>query len=62
AGLNFFRTHRSYLVNLEYVSAIEPWFNGAYTVVLNDRARTKIPVSRNAVKELFERLGGRRSS
>ncbi|MCL6575584.1 LytTR family DNA-binding domain-containing protein [Kyrpidia sp.] len=62
AGLNFFRTHRSYLVNLEYVSAIEPWFNGAYTVILNDRARTKIPVSRNAVKELFERLGGRRSS
>src|SRR5699024_2444745 len=29
-GLPFFRTHRSYLVNLNQILEITPWFNGAY--------------------------------
>lgn len=51
----FFRTHRSYLVNLDYIQEITPWFNGAYNLVLKDESR--IPVSRSAAKRLFQLLG-----
>jgi two-component system, LytTR family, response regulator LytT len=56
-GFPFYRPHRSYLVNLNFVHEIIPWFNGAYTIVLDDKARTNIPVSRSSAKDLFEILG-----
>lgn len=56
-GYDFLRVHRSYLVNLDYIEAITPWFNGAYTLLLRDAARSTVPVSRAAAKHLFERLG-----
>src|SRR5699024_12760691 len=31
---NFFRIHRSYLVNLNDVKRLVPWFNGAYQLEL----------------------------
>ncbi|TCK92618.1 LytTR family two component transcriptional regulator [Natranaerovirga hydrolytica] len=46
----FFRCHRSYLINLNYVEKIEAWFNGTYMVQLKG-CKEKIPVSRNKVKE-----------
>lgn len=53
----FFRTHRAYLVNLNYVQEMTPWFNGAYHLQLNVKNRNMpIPVSRNYVKSLRERL------
>lgn len=52
----FFRPHRSYLVNLEYIQEITPWFNGAYNLVLKDASKTTIPVSRSAAKSLFKLL------
>lgn len=55
----FFRTHRSYLVNLDYVQEIVPWFNGAYNLILHDRHQTKIPVSRQSVKPLLARFSHR---
>lgn len=55
---DFFRTHKSYLVNLQYVSELEPWFNGAYNLVLKGEGKLKIPVSRTAVKELLKHLEG----
>ncbi|WP_424767455.1 LytR/AlgR family response regulator transcription factor [Paenibacillus sp. sgz302251] len=57
-GSSFFRPHRSYLVNLEYINEIEPWFNGAYNVLLKDANRTKIPVSRIAAKDMLRLLQG----
>jgi two-component system response regulator LytT len=54
----FFRSHRSYLVNLDYIHEIVPWFNGAYNLILNNKEQTKIPVSRSAAKSLFEILQG----
>lgn len=53
-GLAFFRTHRSYLVNLNHVHEITPWFNGTSNVTLNDKHHTTLPVSRAARKLLFE--------
>lgn len=55
-GLPFFRPHRSYLVNLDYIQEITPWFNGAYNIVLKNKEKTQIPVSRSAAKQLFEIL------
>lgn len=53
-GYPFFRPHRSYLVNLHHVLEITPWFNGTSNLTLNDKQRTKIPVSRSASKKLHE--------
>ncbi|GED29675.1 LytR/AlgR family response regulator transcription factor [Brevibacillus centrosporus] len=53
---DFFRTHKSYLVNLQFVSELTPWFNGAYNLTLKGDARTKIPVSRTSAKDLLRKL------
>jgi two-component system response regulator LytT len=52
----FFRPHRSYLVNLDYIDEIVPWFNGAFNIILKNEDQTKIPVSRSSAKQLFEIL------
>ncbi|HPP31291.1 MAG TPA: LytTR family DNA-binding domain-containing protein [Soehngenia sp.] len=52
---DFFRTHKSYIVNLDYIKSIEPWFNSTYNVLIEYR-NIKIPVSRNYVKEFRERM------
>ncbi|MDR7317714.1 LytTR family DNA-binding domain-containing protein [Brevibacillus nitrificans] len=53
---DFFRTHKSYLVNLQFVSELTPWFNGAYNLSLKGDARIKIPVSRTSAKDLLRKL------
>jgi two-component system response regulator LytT len=58
AAHSFFRTHRSYLVNMEYVLELIPWFNGAYNLTLKDAKKTQIPVSRSSVKDLIQLLQG----
>lgn len=45
----FLRCHRSYIVNLEKITRIIPWFNGCYKIQLKD-CSTEIPVSRKYVK------------
>lgn len=54
---SFFRTHRAYLVNLNHVDQLIPWFNGAYNLILRDPKRTTIPVSRSYIKSLKDILG-----
>ncbi|MCA0989291.1 LytR/AlgR family response regulator transcription factor [Guptibacillus algicola] len=51
----FFRIHKSYIVNLMYVSRLTPWFNGAYQLEL-DGVDDKLAVSRNYVKSLRSKL------
>ncbi|HZG15599.1 MAG TPA: LytTR family DNA-binding domain-containing protein [Candidatus Bathyarchaeia archaeon] len=53
----FFRTHRAYIVNLAKTSELVPWFKGAVHLVMADRDKTEVPVSRTAVKEVKRRLG-----
>jgi len=53
--LSFFRIHRGYLVNLNYVKRLTPWFHGAYHLELEGR-KEKLAVSRNYVKALRQRL------
>lgn len=51
----FFRTHRSYIVNIDKVVEVEPWFNSTFILKVKEND-FKIPVSRNKVKELKEIL------
>ncbi len=46
----FYRCHRSYLVNLSKVREIEPWFNNSFMIHM-ESCPVKIPVSRNNMKE-----------
>lgn len=51
----FYRTHRSYIVNLDKIAEVEPWFNGTYLLRMLD-LDFKVPISRNNVKEFKEIL------
>lgn len=51
----FMRVHRSYLVNLDKIIEIQPWFNQTYQLtVKND---LKIPVSRSYVQLFKKQIG-----
>jgi len=52
AASGFARPHRSFLVNIDHVREVAPWFNGGYKLFMDDRDKTEIPVSRYNVKEL----------
>ena len=52
-GYNFYRCHRSYIVNLDKIVEIEQWFNSSWIIKLKNYSST-IPVSRNNIKELKE--------
>ncbi|MCH1924830.1 LytTR family DNA-binding domain-containing protein [Shewanella sp. C32] len=49
----FFRSHRSYCINLNKVQEIIPWYNSTYLVKLFD-VDTQIPVSRSRIKAFRE--------
>jgi two-component system, LytTR family, response regulator LytT len=51
----FYRIHKSFLVNLEYVTRLTPWFNGAYQLEIVG-SNEMLSVSRNYVKGLRMRL------
>jgi two-component system LytT family response regulator len=52
---SFVRVHRSYLVNLERVTRLEPYGKDTHVVILSDGAR--LPVSRAGYARLKELLG-----
>jgi len=52
----FFRCHRSYIVNIDKIEKISPWFNGTFNLMLKDCKET-IPVSRENMKTLRSIFG-----
>ena len=52
----FLRIHKSFIVNLDYIEIIEPYFHGDYTVILNNG--TKLKLSRNYKASLDRIMGG----
>lgn len=52
-GNNFYRCHRSFIINLDKITEIEQWFNSSWIVKIKNYTTT-IPVSRNNIKELRE--------
>ena len=55
----FLQVHRQYIVNLDCVEEIVPWFNGAYLLHLKGQNDMDIPISRNHIQEVKKRLGFR---
>jgi two-component system LytT family response regulator/two-component system response regulator LytT len=51
---HFWRAHRSYLVNIQHIREVVPWFKGSYQLRMDDRKNTEIPVSRQQTKRLRE--------
>jgi two-component system LytT family response regulator/two-component system response regulator LytT len=50
----FWRTHRSYLVNINRIKEVIPWFKGSFQLKMEDRKQTEIPVSRGQTRKLRE--------
>ncbi|MEI4801862.1 LytR/AlgR family response regulator transcription factor [Bacillus sp. NPDC077411] len=52
--VNFLRVHRSFIVNVNHISEIQPWFNSTYNLIMKEDS--KVPVSRTYAKELKKLL------
>jgi two-component system, LytTR family, response regulator LytT len=52
----FWRVHRSYLININHIKEVVPWFKSSYQLRMDDRKNTEIPVSRAQTKRLRELL------
>jgi two-component system, LytTR family, response regulator LytT len=48
----FWRVHRSYLVNINRIREVIPWFKSSYMLRMDDKKQTEIPVSRVQTKRL----------
>lgn len=50
----FWRAHRSFLVNIQHIREVVPWFKSSYQLRMDDPKKTEIPVSRAQTKRLKE--------
>ena len=50
----FWRAHRSYVVNIQHIREVVPWFKSSYQLRMDDTQKTEIPVSRAQTKRLRE--------
>jgi two-component system response regulator LytT len=50
----FWRAHRSFLVNIQHIREVVPWFKSSYQLRMDDRKQTEVPVSRSQTKRLRE--------
>ena len=52
----FWRAHRSYLVNINHIKEVLPWFKSSYLLRMGDKKQGEVPVSRAQTKRLRELL------
>jgi two-component system response regulator LytT len=52
----FWRAHRSYLVNINHIKEVVPWFKSSYMLKMADKKASEVPVSRAQTKRLRELL------
>src|SRR5271154_174687 len=50
----FWRAHRSFLVNIQHIREVVPWFKSTYQLRMDDPKKTEVPVSRSQTKRLRE--------
>ncbi len=48
----FWRVHRSFLVNINKIKEVIPWFKSSFQLKMDDKKQTEIPVSRIQTKRL----------
>lgn len=51
----FIKVHRSYIINLEAIKEIQPWFNQTYQITMANGG--KVPVSRSYIKSFKQQVG-----
>ena len=51
---HFWRAHRGFVVNIDHIREVVPWFKSSYQLRMNDKQQTEIPVSRTQTKRLRE--------
>jgi two-component system LytT family response regulator/two-component system response regulator LytT len=51
---SFWRAHRGYVVNINHIREVVPWFKSSYQLRMNDKRQTEIPVSRAQTRRLRE--------
>jgi len=54
ASDQFWRAHRSYLVNIKHIKEVVPWFKSSFMLKLDDKRQSEVPVSRAQTKRLRE--------
>jgi two-component system response regulator LytT len=52
----FWRAHRSYVVNINRIREVVPWFKSTYQLKMDDKKSSEIPVSRMQSRRLREML------
>jgi two-component system LytT family response regulator/two-component system response regulator LytT len=50
----FWRVHRSYLVNINRIKEVVPWFISSYQLRMDDKKHSEVPVSRVQTRRLRE--------
>jgi two-component system, LytTR family, response regulator LytT len=50
----FWRAHRGFVVNINHIREVVPWFKSSYQLRMADKRQTEIPVSRAQTKRLKE--------
>ena len=50
----FWRAHRGFVVNINHIREVVPWFKSSYQLRMDDKQQTEIPVSRSQTKRLRE--------
>jgi DNA-binding LytR/AlgR family response regulator len=55
-GYPFFRVHRSFIINLDQVKEVIPWFQNTYQVVMDGYEDNPLPVGRNKIALLKDLL------
>jgi len=53
---DFCRVHKGFLVNINEIAEIIPWFSGGYQIKLKDEAASTIPISRRYAPHLKKRV------
>jgi two-component system LytT family response regulator/two-component system response regulator LytT len=52
----FWRAHRSFVVNINRIREVIPWFKSSYQLKMDDKKSSEIPVSRMQSRRLREML------
>ena len=50
----FWRAHRGFVVNINHIREVVPWFKSSYQLRMTDKKQTEIPVSRSQTRRLRE--------
>ena len=50
----FWRAHRGFVVNINHIREVVPWFKSSYQLRMDDKQQTEIPVSRSQTRRLRE--------